>query len=77
MKKKTPSNPQYGGLGYLSRDSDWLWPESSGDRIPVMARFSTPVQAGPAAQPLSCEMGQDLFSGVNPYPTNVENRVSS
>ena len=29
----------------------------SGNRIPVAARFSAPVQTGPEAHPASCTMG--------------------
>jgi hypothetical protein len=36
----------------------------SGDRIPVGARFSTPVQTGPGAYPASCTMGTGSFSGI-------------
>jgi hypothetical protein len=50
--------------GYLSRDSDWLRAGWSGDRIPVEARFSAPVQTGPGAHPASCTMGTGSFSGV-------------
>jgi hypothetical protein len=35
-----------------------------GDRIPVGARFSAPVQAGPGAHPASCTMGTGSFPGV-------------
>jgi hypothetical protein len=34
----------------------------SGDRIPVGARFSAPVQTGPGAHPASCTMGTGSFS---------------
>ena len=37
----------------------------SGDRIPVGARFSAPVQTGPGAHPASCAMRTGSFLGVN------------
>ena len=37
----------------------------SGDRIPVGARFSAPVQTGPEAHPASCTMGTGSFPGVS------------
>jgi hypothetical protein len=36
----------------------------SGDRIPVGARFSAPVQTGPGAHPASCSMGTGSFPGI-------------
>ena len=36
----------------------------SGDRIPVGARFSAPVQTGPGARPASCTMGTGSFPGA-------------
>ena len=36
----------------------------SGDRIPVAARFSAPVQTGPGAHPASCTKGTGSFAGV-------------
>ena len=36
----------------------------SGDRIPVGARFSAPVQTGRGAHPASCTMGTGSFPGV-------------
>ena len=44
--------------------SDSLRAERSGDRIPVEARFSTPVQTGPGAHPASYTMGTGSFQGV-------------
>jgi len=50
--------------GYLTQYSDWLRAGRSGDRIPVEARFSAPVQTGAGAHPASCTMGTGLFPGV-------------
>jgi hypothetical protein len=36
----------------------------SGDRIPVEAKFSAPVQTGPGAQLASCTLGTGSFPGV-------------
>jgi hypothetical protein len=36
----------------------------SGDRIPVKAKFSAPVQTGPGAHPASRKMGTGSFPGV-------------
>ena len=38
--------------------------DRSGDRIPVAARFSAPVQTGPEAHPASCTMGTGSFPRV-------------
>jgi hypothetical protein len=40
----------------------------SGDRIPVGARFSSPVQTGTGAHPASCTMGTGSFPGVKSGP---------
>ena len=50
--------------GYLIRHSDWLRAGRSGDRIPVGARFSAPVQTGPGAHPFSCKIGTGSFPGA-------------
>jgi hypothetical protein len=41
---------------------DLLWAGQSGDRIPVEARFSAPVQAGPGAHPTSYTTGNGFIS---------------
>jgi hypothetical protein len=48
----------------VGRDSDSLRAGRSGDRIPVEARFSAPVQTGPGAYPASCTMVTGSFRGV-------------
>ena len=52
------------GPGQRSRYSDLLRAGRSGDRIPVRARFSAPVQTGPGTYPASCTMCTGSFSGV-------------
>ena len=52
------------GPRQLSRYSDWLRAGRSGDRIPVAARFSAPVQTDPGVHPASCTMGTGSFPGV-------------
>jgi len=48
----------------ISRYSDSLRPGRSGDRIPVGARFSAPLQTGPGAHLASCKLVPSLFPGV-------------
>jgi len=50
--------------GELSRYSDSIRAVRSWDRIPVGARFSAPVQAGPEAHPASYTTGTGSFLGV-------------
>jgi hypothetical protein len=50
--------------GWCSWYSIWLWARRSGDRIPVGARFSAPVQTDPGAHPASCTMGTGSFTEV-------------
>jgi len=42
----------------------WNLSGRSGDRIPVGARFSAPIQTGSGAHPASCTMGTRSFAGV-------------
>ena len=54
---------------YMGRIAQWfiateLRAGRSGDRIPVVTRFSTTVQTGPRAHPASCKMGTEFFLGV-------------
>jgi hypothetical protein len=51
------------GPRWLSRYSDLLLAGRSGDRIPVGARFSAPVQAGPGAHPATYTMVTVTFPG--------------
>ena len=46
---------------YLSRYSDWLRAGRSGDRNPVGAEYSAPVQTGPGAKTASYKMGLGSF----------------
>ena len=51
--------------GQLSRYSDSLRAGWSGDRIPVEARFSAPVQTGPWDHPASYTMSTGSFPGIS------------
>ena len=60
------------GPGQLSRYSDPLLAGRSGDRIPLRARFSEPVQTGPRSHPASCAMGTGSFPGIKRPGCGVE-----
>jgi hypothetical protein len=68
-----------GGQGSSVSIATELQAGRSGDRIPVGARFSAPVQTSPGAHPASCTMGTGSFPGVKsgqgvtltPYPLLV------
>jgi len=49
----------------------------SGDRIPVGARFSAPVQTGPGAHPASYTMGTGSFPGVKRMVRGVDHTPPS
>jgi hypothetical protein len=59
---------------YCSGEGGMRWRYKSGDRIPVEARFSAPVQTGPGAHPASCTMGTGSFKGVNPQGRGVDHQ---
>jgi hypothetical protein len=52
------------GPTYLSRYNDSLRAGSSGDQIPVRARFSAPVHKIPGAHPAFYSMDTASFPGV-------------
>jgi hypothetical protein len=60
-----------------SRYSDSLRAGRSGDRFPVGARFSEPVQTGPETYPASCTMGNVSFPGVKRPGRGVDHPPSS
>jgi len=67
----------YGGPGYLSRYSDSLRAGRSGDRIPVVVRFSAPVQTGPGAHLASYTMGTGSFPEVERPERGVDHPSQS
>jgi len=59
-----PLNLRRKWAGLRSWYSDWLRAGRSGDRIPVGARFSAPVQTVPGAYPTYCTMRTESFPGI-------------
>ena len=60
-----PNTPnKLGGPGSSVGIATELRAGRSGDRIPVGARFSAPVQPGRGAHPASCTMGTGSFTRV-------------
>jgi hypothetical protein len=66
--------PDWGGL---CRCSDSLRAGRSGDRIPVEARFSPPVQTGLGIHAASYTMGTGSFPGVKRVGRGVEHPLPS
>ena len=60
--KETLSHTTQTGPGWLSRYSDSLRAGGTGDRIPVEAIFSAPVQTGSGAHPTSYTVGTGSLS---------------
>ena len=71
--------------GQLSWYGDSLRAGGSGDRIPLVPRYSTPIQTAPGAHPASYTMGTGSFPGIKqtgrgadhppPSSAEVEGRV--
>jgi len=61
------------GFYCVGRYSDLLRAGRSGDRIPVGAIFSAPVQTGSGAHPASYTMGTGSFPGLKPPGRDVDN----
>ena len=69
--------------GYCSRYSDSLRAGRFGNRMPVGARLSAPIQTGPGTHPAPCTRGSGSLSGkkgvmksglgvVHPFPSSAE-----
>ena len=48
-----------------SRYNDWLRAGRSGDRIPVLVKFTAPVHTGPGVHPPSYTTGTGSFPALN------------
>ena len=65
------------GSEFLSRYSDSLHTGRAGDRIPVGAKFSAPVQIGPGAHPAPYTMSTWSFPGVKRLGRDVDHTSPS
>ena len=65
------------GPRWFSRYSDLLRSRWSGDRIPMVSRFSAPVQTGPGAYPASYAVGTGSFPGVKRLGCDVNHPPAS
>jgi hypothetical protein len=64
-------------IPYKCRNVPSLRAGRSGDRIPVAARFSSPVQTDPRAHPASYTMSTGSFLGVKRPGRGVDHPLSS
>ena len=64
MNNIKTANNIFCGKGQRCQSRDSLRAGRSGDRIPVGARVSAPVQTDPRAHPASCTMGTGSFPEI-------------
>jgi hypothetical protein len=69
--------PPRNGPGLCSRYCDSLRAGRSGDRIPVRAKFSAPVQNGPDIHPASYTTGTGFLPGVKRPGRGVDHQPPS
>jgi hypothetical protein len=67
------SSTSFSPVSIVGRDISVGIATGCGDRIPVGARFSAPVQTGPGAHPASYTMGAGSFSEVKRPGRGVDN----
>jgi len=65
------------GPGQLSRDSDSVRGGRSGGRIPVGARFYTPILTDPGAHPVSYKVSTRFYPGVTRLGHGADHPLSS